>query len=251
MIIGIPKEVKNNEYRVSCIPQGVKAIVERGHKVYVEAKAGEGSGFSDYDYELAGAEILERASDVYGKSDLIYKVKEIFPEEYKYLRKGLIVFTYIHSNAYREQTNALLETESLGIAYEDINDEDGEFPLLKPMSILAGKGGFLAALNHAQKVNKGKGILLSRVDGVRTPEITIIGAGNSGLGAAELAAAFGNKVTMLDISMNKLEKAREILPANVELLLSNSTNVEDCIKRSDVVINCILWPKWRNDHLIT
>lgn len=251
MIIGVPKEIKKNEYRVACTPSGVKEIVAHGHKVLVEKGAGIGSGFSDKEYEEQGAVIVDTPEKLYGKSDLIYKVKEIFPEEFKYLRENLIVFTYIHSNAHREQTDALLESKAIGIAYEDVIDENGEFPLLKPMSVIAGKGGFIAALNFTQKIHGGKGILLSRIDGVRTPEITIIGAGNSGLGAAELAAAFGNKVTILDISSEQLEKARKSLPPNVELLYSSRANLEMCLKRTDVLINCILWPKWRKDHLVT
>lgn len=251
MIIGIPKEIKTNEYRVACDPDGVKEIINNGHQVIVETGAGLGSGFMDEEYQDQGAKILDFSEEVYEKADLIYKVKEIFPEEFKYLREDQIVFTYIHSNAYREQTDALLEKKVVGIAYEDIIDKNGEFPLLKPMSIIAGKGGFLAALNFTQKINGGKGILLSRVDGVKTPEITIIGAGHSGLGAAELAAAFGNKVTILDLDSEKLESARKILPPNVELLYSNESNLEMCLKRTDVLINCVLWPKWRKDHLLS
>lgn len=251
MIIGIPKEIKKNEYRVACTPSGVKEIVANGHQVLVEKGAGLGSGFSDREYEEEGATIVDTAEELYEKSHLIYKVKEILPEEFKYLRENLIIFTYIHSNAYREQTDALLENKVIAIAYEDVTDENGEFPLLKPQSIIAGKGGFIAALNFMQRIHGGKGILLSRVDGVRTPEITIIGAGNSGTAAAELAAAFGNKVTILDISSEQLGKARKVLPANVELLYSNKANIEMCLKRTDVLINCILWPKWRKDHLIT
>ncbi len=251
MIIGIPKEIKSNEYRVACTPSSVKEIVSNDHEVLVEKGAGIGSGFSDEEYEKQGAIIIDTAEELYEKSDLIYKVKEIFPEEFKLLKENQIIFTYIHSNAYREQTDALLEKRIIGIAYEDINDKKGEFPLLKPMSVIAGKGGFIAALNFTQKIHGGKGILLSRIDGVRTPEITIIGAGNSGLGAAELAAAFGNKVSILDIDIDKLEEARKFLPSNIELLYSNKNNLEMCLKRTDVLMNCILWPKWRKDHLVT
>lgn len=251
MIIGIPKEIKSNEYRVACTPSGVKEIVSNGHEVLVEKGAGIGSGFSDEEYEKQGATIVNSPEELYNKSDLIYKVKEIFPEEFKFLKENQIVFTYIHSNAYREQTDALLEKKVIGIAYEDINDEKGEFPLLKPMSVIAGKGGFIAALNFTQRIHGGKGILLSSIDGVRTPEITIIGAGNSGVGAAELAAAFGNKVSILDIDIGKLEEARKFLPPNVEFLYSNRSNLEMCLKRTDVLLNCILWPKWRKDHLVT
>lgn len=251
MIIGIPKEIKPNEYRVACDPNGIKEIISRGHQVLVEKDAGLGSGFTDEDYKNQGATIINSAKEIFQKSELIYKVKELFPEEFEYMREGQIVFTYIHSNAYREQTDAMIEKKIIGIAYEDIDDKDGEFPLLKPMSVIAGKGGFLAALNFMQKIKGGNGILLSRLDGIRTPEITIIGAGNSGIGAAELAASFGNKVTILDIDINKMEEARKALPPNVEFLYSNRNNLEICLKRSDVLMNCILWPKTRKDHLVS
>ena len=251
MIVGIAKEIKNNEYRVACTPNGVKEFVKRGHTVLVEKGAGIGSGFSDEDYKNQGAEIVETAEELYKRSELIYKVKEILPEEYKYLRKDLIVFTYIHSNAHRDQTDEFLNSKAIGIAYEDVNDKDGEFPLLRPMSEIAGKGGFIAALNFCQSIHGGNGVLLARVHGVRTPEVTIIGAGNAGLGAAELASAFGNKVTILDIDTNKLEYAKNILPPNVELLYSDEQNLINCLKRTDVLMNCILWPKWRTDHLVS
>lgn len=251
MIIGIPKEIKKNEYRVACNPDGVKEITSRGHTVLVEKGAGLGSGYTDEEYTNSGAVLLDTPKEVFEKAELIYKVKEIFPQEFQFLRENQIVFTYIHSNAYKEQTDAMLEKGVVGIAYEDVDDKDGEFPLLKPMSIIAGKGGFLAALHFMQRVHGGNGILLSRVDGVRTPEIAIIGAGNSGVAAAEMAAAFGNKVAILDISIEKLEMARKVLPSNVELLISNRANLEECLKRTDVLINCILWPKWRKDHLVS
>ncbi|HAE92473.1 MAG TPA: alanine dehydrogenase [Tissierella sp.] len=250
MIIGIPKEIKPNEYRVACDPNGVKEIISRGHEVLIEKNAGLGSGFTDEDYKEQGASIIGSAKEVFEKADLIYKVKEIFPEEFEYMREGQIIFTYIHSNAYREQTDAMIKKKIIGIAYEDVKDKEDEFPLLRPMSIIAGKGGFLAALNFMQKIHGGNGILLSRIDGIRTPEITIIGAGNSGVAAAELASAFGNKVTILDIDIKKLEEARKILPPNVELLYSNRNNLEMCLRRTDILMNCILWPKWRKDHLV-
>lgn len=250
MIIGIPKEIKPYEYRVACDPNGVRELVDNGHTVLIEKNAGRGSGFFDEDYEKQGGKIVDSPAELYKKAELIYKVKEIFPEEFEFLREEQIIFTYIHSNAFVEQTDAMIEKKIIGIAYEDVDDKDGEFPLLKPMSKIAGKGGFIAALNFSQTIHGGKGILLSRIEGVRTPEITIIGAGNSGIGAAELAAAFGNKVTILDIDINRLEEAKKTLPENVEFLYSDRNNLEMCLKRTDVLMNCILWPKWRKDHLV-
>ena len=157
MIIGILKEIKPNEYRVSATPAAVGEIVRHGHTVLVETAAGLGSGFSDAEYAAAGATICRTAEEVYTKADLFYKVKEMFPEEWKYMNRDKIVFTYIHSNAHPEETDAILQSRVTAIAYEDVTDSEGNFPLLKPMSILAGKGGFLAALHHMQSVFGGNG----------------------------------------------------------------------------------------------
>lgn len=249
MIIGIPKENKHNEFRVAAIPSAVSALTQKGHTVYVEFGAGIGSGFSDQAYIDAGAQMTEK-KEVYAKAELLYKVKEIEPLEYDMLRKGQVIFTYLHSNAHLEMTKELLDRGVIGIAYEDVDDDYSEFPLLSPMSILAGKGGFLAALYFAQSVHGGTGLLLSQITGVSTPRVSIIGCGWSGVGAAELAASFGNKVTMLDVSYKAMEKARMKLPVNVEFLYSNRENLESCLKESDIIINCILWDKTRKDHLV-
>lgn len=249
MIVGVPKEIKNNEYRVSVTPSGVKEFLKRGHQVNVEYGAGTGSGFTDEEYEAAGAK-LASGNEVYEKSEMIIKVKEILPPEYRYMRSGLIVFTYLHSNSNLEMTKVLIERETIGISYEDIENEEGKFPLLKPMSEMAGKGGFLAALNLTQSINGGSGILLARATGIETPVVTIIGAGAAGMGAAKLAASFENHVIILDISLEQLERAREQLPSNVELLYSDRQNLEKVIKQSDVIINCLMWNKTRKDHLV-
>lgn len=250
MKIGVAKEIKECEYRVAAVPSAVTELVRRGHEVYVEHDAGKGSGYSDADYEKAGAKIVFDAAEVWEKADLIYKVKEIFPEEYKYLRDDLIVFTYIHSNAHKDQTEALLKSGCTSIAYEDISDDRGQWPLLSPMSELAGKGGFLAALHFMQTINGGPGKLMANVCGAEAPVVTIIGCGHSGRGAAELAAAFGNQVRILDIDYDAMLEAKEVMPSNVSFMFSNRENLEKCLKDSDVIINCILWPKTRKDHLI-
>lgn len=250
MIIGIVKEIKNNEYRVAATPIVVAEIVNHGHKVVLEKDAGLGSGYSDDEYKAAGAEIYNNAENVWLEAEMIYKVKEILPEEFKYLRENLIVFTYIHSNAYRKQTEALIKSRCTSIAYEDISDSNGQWPLLSPMSELAGKGAFLAALHFAQTINGGTGQLLANVCGVGAPVITIIGCGHSGIGACELASSFGNKVHMLDISYDAMKAAKLHLPQNVDFMLSNEENLKRCLRESDVIINCLLWPKTRKDHLI-
>ncbi|HHZ02623.1 MAG TPA: alanine dehydrogenase [Tissierellia bacterium] len=250
MIIGIVKEIKSSEYRVAATPGAVTELVRNGHEVIVEHDAGTGSGFTDEMYEAAGAIVADEAERVWTSVDMIYKVKEIFPEEFKYLREGLIIFTYIHSNAHLDQTKALMESKCISIAYEDISDDKGQWPLLSPMSELAGKGGFLAALHFSQTINGGTGKLLANVCGVETPVITIIGCGNAGLGACELAAAFGNRVNVLDINHDAMMDAKKRLPQNVTFMFSNRENLVECMKTSDVIINCVLWPKTRKDHLI-
>ena len=250
MKIGIVKEIKECEYRVAAVPSAVTELTRRGHQVYVEQGAGVGSGYSDADYQAAGAEIFADAADVWNQVDMIYKVKEIFPEEFQYLREDLIVFTYIHSNAHKEQTEALMSSGCTSIAYEDISDDRGQWPLLSPMSELAGKGGFLAALHFAQATNGGAGKLLANVCGAEAPVVSIIGCGHSGLGACELASAFGNRVNILDINYEEMLAAKEVMPNNVAFLFSNRENLVKCLKESDVIINCILWPKTRKDHLI-
>lgn len=250
MIIGVPKEIKKNEFRVASIPSAVSTLVNHGHTVLVEPNAGIGSGFRDTEYEKAGAKITHR-EELYQNCDMLYKVKEIEASEYDLLHENQIVLTYLHSNAHLEMTSELLKRKITGVCYEDVDDERGEFPMLAPMSILAGKGGFLAALNFSQSVHGGRGLLLNRIAGVSIPEIAIIGCGWSGVGAAELAAAFGNKVTMLDISKRAMDSAKDKLPVNVEFLFSNRENLLTCLKRTDVLINCILWPKTRKDHLVS
>lgn len=250
MIIGVPKEIKENEYRVAAIPSAVAALTRKGHTVLFEHDCGKGSGFPDEQYMAAGG-VLTAHEELYRKCDMLYKVKEIEEAEYDLLHKNQIVFTYLHSNAHPDMTKELMKRGVTGIAYEDIDDDNHEFPLLSPMSTLAGKGGFIAALYFSQSVHGGKGLLLNRIAGVPTPEVTIIGCGFSGMGAAEMASSFGNKVAMLDVNWKAMEKAKDKLPENVEFLNSNRENLVTCLKRTDVLINCILWNKTRTDHLVS
>lgn len=249
MVIGVLKEIKGNEYRVAAVPATVHEIVCHGHTVYVETGAGVGSGFSDAQYEAAGA-IIADTNTVWEKADLYYKVKELFPQEFKWMNKDKILFTYIHSNAHPDETDTLLNSHVSAVAYEDVQDEEGKFPLLRPMSELAGKGGFLAALHFAQSVNGGPGKLLANVTGVETPIITMLGCGVVGTGAAELAAAFGNEVRILDVNMNTMLAAKKTSPANITYMISNRSNLEKCLRESDVIINGILWAKDRKDHIV-
>ena len=252
MKVGIVKEIKNNENRVAIIPASVKEFLAHGHEVYIECGAGLGSGFRDEEYAAAGAIMVEKAEDVWNKVDLLYKVKEILPSEYKYVRKDLIIMTYIHSNAHREETQVLLDAGCPSIALEDITSDDPHrrFPLVANMGELAGKGGFLAACYYAQSVHGGPGILLNNVIGSDAPIISIIGCGYTGMGAAELASSFGCTVRMMDLNFETMERAQGLLPDNVSFRYSSRAAIEDCLKDSDVIINCVLWPKTRKDHLI-
>ena len=249
MTIGVLKEIKANEYRVAAVPSTVRDIVRRGHEVYIEHDAGTGSGFCDADYEASGAKIAA-ADEVWSKAQLYYKVKELFPQEFKWMNRDKILFTYIHSNAHPEETDCLLASGVSAVAYEDVQDANGRFPLLRPMSELAGKGGFLAACHFMQSVHGGPGKLLANVAGVETPVVTIIGCGNVGLGAAEFAAALGNEVRILDVNMEAMLAARKYMPGNVTFLMSNRANLEKCLRESDVLLNAILWPKDRKDHIV-
>lgn len=249
MRVGIPKEIKNNEYRVSIMPNDVKEFTQRGHEVLFERDAGIGSGFFNEEYKNAGAVIVD-TDEVYNHSEMIYKVKEILPAEYQYMREGLVIFTYLHSNSNLEMTRVFLDSKVIAISYEDIEDKNKNHPLLKPMSEIAGKGGFIAALNYSQSIHGGHGLMLSRIHGIFTPCIAIIGAGSSGLGAAELASAFGNKVIIIDNDVNKLEEAKYKLPPNTELLYSSRNNLIKALKQADALINCILWDKNSKNHLV-
>lgn len=250
MIIGVPKEIKTSEYTVAISPAGIATFVENGHKVLIEEGAGLGSGFYDEEYVDRGAVITDKVT-VYNGSDMIFKVKELLPSDFEFLREGLIVMTYFHSNAYRDETDACLKSKIIGIACEDVQDKYGNHPLLRPMSEIGGKGGFIAACNYSQKIHGGGGKMLARVNGIKTPHITILGAGSAGIGAAELASGFGNRVTVLDIDYDALEKAKEKLPLNVEFLHSDHETICEIIKYTDVLMNCVSWPKWRTDHIIT
>lgn len=250
MKIGIVKEIKKNEFRVAATPSSVEELVRHGHCVFVESGAGEGSDFADSEYLRAGAQIECDAKKIWQSVDLIYKVKEIFPSEYQYLRDTLTIFTYIHSNSHFDQTIALLKNGCTSIAYEDVSDHNGDWPLLSPMSEIAGKGGFLAALHFAQTINGGQGKLLANACGVSASTITIIGCGHSGTGACEIASSLGNRVHMLDIDLSKMEYLKQRMPENVDFLYCNRNNLLSCIIESDVIMNCVLWPKTRTDHLL-
>ena len=242
MIIGIPKEIKKNENRISCLPAGVMAFVEAGHTVYVETTAGVGSGFSDEEYQKAGAVIVGSAKEVYDAADMIYKVKEPLEPEYGLLREGQILFTYLHLAPDAEQVNALKDSKCIAIAYETVQLEDNSLPLLAPMSAIAGRMSVQVGAYMLQKINNGSGVLLGGVPGVAPGHVVILGGGVVGLNAAKMAVGLGARVTILDISLDRMNYIQDIMSSQVITLMSNSYTVAKTIADADLVIGAVLVP---------
>lgn len=250
MKIGILKETKNGEQRVACTPQSASVLIEANHDIYIQSEAGLGSGFTDKEYEKVGAVICQNAEQIYRESILIYKVKEIEECDYPYLKEHHIILSFLHTNSNEEEMRALLASRCLAIAYEDITDEAGEFPVLKPMSELAGKVAFIEGLSQLQSMQGGVGILLNSILGLPTPRVVVIGPGHAGRAAAELAASFGNHVILLGRGLANLEKAQQLLPQTTDLLYATKETIRCACSEADLIINCVLWPKNREGHLI-
>lgn len=249
MIIGIPKEIKNNENRVGLTPGGVHALVENGHTVRVETNAGIGSYFTDEDYKAVGAEIVsvEQAWD----TDMVIKVKEPLQPEFKYFKEGLILFTYLHLAPEVALTKALLENKVVGIAYETVQLPTGGLPLLSPMSEVAGRMATQIGAQFLQKTNGGKGILLAGVPGVQKGKVTIIGGGQAGTNAAKMAVGLGADVTILDLSPVRLQQLDDLFGNKVQTLMSTPLNIADAVKDSDLVIGAVLIPGAKAPKLVT
>ncbi|MEG2645103.1 MAG: alanine dehydrogenase [Enterococcus sp.] len=250
MIIGIPKEIKNNENRVALPPSGVFDLTNRGHKVLVEKDAGKGSTISDDEYIEAGATIIENAADVWA-AEMVMKVKEPLQEEYKYFRKGLLLFTYLHLAANKPLTEALIESGVNAIAYENVQPADNTLPLLAPMSEIAGRMAAQIGANYLERINGGKGILLSGVPGVRRGNVVVIGGGVVGLNAAKIAVGLGANVTILDVSVARLKELDIIFGNSVQTIMSNSFNIQECLKTADLVIGAVLIPGHKAPTLVT
>lgn len=250
MIIGIPKEIKNNENRVALPPSGVFDLTNRGHKVLVEKDAGKGSAISDDEYIEAGATIIENAADVWA-AEMVMKVKEPLQEEYKYFRKGLLLFTYLHLAANKPLTQALIESGVNAIAYENVQPADNTLPLLAPMSEIAGRMAAQIGANYLERINGGKGILLSGVPGVRRGNVVVIGGGVVGLNAAKIAVGLGANVTILDVSVARLKELDIIFGNSVQTMMSNSFNIQECLKTADLVIGAVLIPGHKAPTLVT
>src|ERR1017187_3432059 len=251
MIIGVPKEIKDNEARVGVTPAGVKALTEAGHKVLVETQAGALSGFPDEDYQNAGGEIVGEAAQVWSKSEMVVKVKEPIEKEYAFLREGLVLFTYLHLAPLPDLTEKLLESKVIGIAYETVRDKKGTLPLLTPMSEVAGRMSVQVGATYLEKERGGRGILLGGVPGVPPAHVCIIGGGIVGTNAARIALGFGAKVTLVDVNLNRLRQLEDIFGGRLYTLASNSYNLAHATKEADLVIGGVLIPGTTAPKIVT
>ncbi len=251
MIVGVPKEIKNHEYRVGLVPAGVRTLVASGHSVIVEGSAGEGSGISDQDYLEVGAVIASSAAEVYRSAEMIVKVKEPLPQEYDLLREGQILFTFLHLAPAPELTRALLRQKTIGIAYETVQLEDGSLPLLTLMSEIAGKMSVQIGCHWLEKQNGGSGVLLGGIPGTGPANVAVIGGGSVGTSAARVALGMGANVTMLDVSLDRLRYLSDVLHGRLVCLVSNSSNIEDAVADADLVVGAVLIPGAKAPRLVT
>ncbi|MDR1724117.1 MAG: alanine dehydrogenase [Tannerella sp.] len=250
MIIGLPKEIKNNENRVALTPGGVKELVKRGHTLYVQHTAGENSGFADKEYITAGATVLPTIEDVYAKAEMIMKVKEPVESEYPLVRKGQLLFTYFHFASEEKLLTAMLKSGATCVAYETVESR-GALPLLVPMSEVAGRMSIQEGAKYLEKPQGGKGILLGGVPGVKPAKVLILGGGVVGYNAAVVAAGYGADVTIADTSLPRLRYLSEVMPANVKTLYSSQHHIEQELPTTDLVIGAVLIAGAKTPHLIT
>jgi alanine dehydrogenase len=251
MIIGVPKEIKNNENRVALTPAGAQELVKRGHEVYVQATAGEGSGFPDSEYVTAGAKILPSIEETYAIAEMIMKVKEPIEPEYKLIKDDQLVFTYFHFASYEPLTKAMIESKAVCLAYETVEKSDRSLPLLVPMSEVAGRMAIQEGAKYLEKPLKGRGILLGGVPGVRPAKVLILGGGVVGTNAAKMAAGMGADVTIMDLSLPRLRYLDDIMPANVNTFMSNEYNIRELIATHDLIVGAVLIPGAKAPNLIT
>ena len=251
MIVGVPKEIKDNESRVGITPAGVKALTEAGHTILIETQAGAQSGFSDAEYQNAGAEIVGDAGYVWSKADMVVKVKEPIESEYVYFREGLVLFTYLHLAPLPALTDKLLESKVIGIAYETVRDRQGTLPLLTPMSEVAGRMSVQVGASYLEKERGGRGILLGGVPGVPPAHVAILGGGVVGTNAARIALGFGAKTTLIDVNLNRLRELEDIFGGRLSTLASNSYNIAQVTREADLVIGGVLIPGATAPKLVT
>ncbi|HKO76171.1 MAG TPA: alanine dehydrogenase [Flavobacterium sp.] len=250
MIIGVPKEIKNNENRVALTPAGVAEMKNNGHSVYVQATAGEGSGFADEEYAAAGAVILPTIEEVYGIAEMIIKVKEPIASEYPLIKKDQLLFTYFHFASSEPLTHAMIERQAICLAYETVEKTDRSLPLLVPMSEVAGRMSIQEGAKYLEKPLKGRGILLGGVPGVPPAKVLVLGGGIVGTQAAKMAAGLGAQVTIMDVSLPRLRQLDDIMPANVMTQMSNDYNIRKAITETDLIIGAVLIPGAKAPHLI-
>ena len=251
MIIGVPKEIKTAENRIALVPAGAEALVAQGHTVLIEGGAGVGSGFADDLYESIGATIVPDVNDVWAKAEMIVKVKEPIEPEWPRMRSGQVVFTYYHFAADEELTRAVMDTGAIAIAYETVQLESGELPLLTPMSEVAGRMAVQEGAKYLERYYGGSGILLGGVPGVLPAEVVILGGGVVGTNAAKMAAGLGAHVTILDLSLERLRYLSDVMPANVDLVYSNRHNILEAVARADLLVGAVLLPGAKAPHLVT
>ncbi len=251
MIIGVPKEIKNNENRVALTPAGALELTKRGHKVFVQSTAGIGSGFSDEEYQESGAKILKTIEDVYKKGQMIIKVKEPIRKEYKLIREDQLLFTYFHFASYKPLTQAMIRSKAVCLAYETVELPDRSLPLLIPMSEIAGRMATQEGAKYLEKPMGGIGILLGGVPGVQPAKVMVIGGGVVGTQAAKMAAGLGASVKILDINLNRLRYLADVMPPNVETIHSNELMIRRLVQRSDLIIGAVLIPGAKAPSLIT
>ena len=250
MIIGVPKEVKLDEYRVAMLPVGVEELTRRGHKVLVEVGAGLGSGLPDTEYAAAGAELVLEAAEIFARADMIVKVKEPQSSEWPMIRKGQMVFTYFHFAADRDLTDAMINSGAAAVAYETLADDQGRLPLLTPMSEVAGRMSVQEGAKYLERPQMGRGILLGGVPGVAPANILILGGGIVGANAAKIAAGFNANVAILDINMDRLRYLSDVMPPNVDVLFSDRHIIREQLRLADLVIGAVLIPGAKAPRLI-
>jgi alanine dehydrogenase len=250
MIIGVPREIKSDEYRVALLPVGAEELTQRGHRVVVESSAGLGSGIADHDYLRSGAEIVPDGKSVFDQADLVVKVKEPQPEEYSLIRSGQSLFTYFHFAASRELTDAMLASGATCFAYETLRDDHGRLPLLTPMSEVAGRMSIQEGAKYLEKPQMGRGILLGGVPGVAPAHITVLGGGIVGSNAARIAAGFQADVAILDVNLDRLRYLDDVMPANVNTLYSDRHTILDQLRKADLVVGSVLIPGGKAPQLV-
>ncbi len=251
MIIGVPKEIKNNENRVALTPSGVAELKDRGHKIYIQSSAGGGSGFEDAEYMSAGAQILRTIEEIYGIAEMIVKVKEPIELEYSLIKPNQLLFTYFHFASSEELTHAMIKVEAVCLAYETVEKPDRSLPLLVPMSEVAGRMSIQQGAKYLEKPIKGRGILMGGVPGVKPANVLILGGGIVGTQAAKMAAGLGASVTIMDVSLPRLRVLDDIMAANVNTMMSSRYNIQQELPHTDLIIGAVLIPGAKAPRLIT